>query len=417
MAKPTSFSPSFSWGVLATSTLSLAFSPGPMIFGSLGLLAPYLTADFGWTRGEIMLSLTLFNIGGFLAAPYTGKLIDRLGARRVILPSLIFLTAGFVGLAYFASGLFSYYAIAMAWGLLTVGAQSISYARLLVGWFPAHRGMAIGVAAAGLGLGFTVNPAIVHWLLEALPWRQALIAFSGFVLVGPLVLNLIFAHPNPEEAQAARTAPLEGSTLPEARQTRAFWLVTIAITLMASVLTGIVPHMVGLAGDAGLSIGKATAVASTYGGATLIGRLVVGYMADHLPVRRVSMIFFSLAAIGFIMLSIASTGTGGTTLLVAAAITVGAGFGAESDLIAIFISRYFGQRAFGAIYGWILSMFILGAAVGPTILGFGRDAFGGYSGLMIYAASISVVSVALLAGLRHLPEAQDDEIQRGGARS
>ncbi|MGC4029275.1 MAG: MFS transporter [Steroidobacteraceae bacterium] len=417
MAKAAKLQSSFGWWVLLTSTLSLAFSPGPMIFGSLGLFAPYLATEFAWSRGEIMLALTLFNIGGFLAAPYTGRLIDRLGARTVILPSLLFLTAGFVALSYFASNLPTYYGIALAWGLLTVGSQSISYARLLVGWFPERRGMAIGVAAAGLGLGFMVAPLIVHGLLEVLPWRQAMVAFSGIVIVGPLLLNLAFAHPNPEEAADRKGPSLEGASLIEARRTQAFWLVAVAISLMASVLAGIVPHLVGIANDAGLTPRTATILASLYGAATLIGRLVVGMLVDRFPVARVGMVFFGLAAAGFALLSLASTGAGGTPLLVAAALTIGAGFGAESDLIAIFISRYFGQRAFGAIYGWFLSAFILGSAAGPAILGFGRDAFGGYRGLMIYAAVVSVISVILVARLRKLPETQEDEMLRGPKRA
>lgn len=403
MNEATKVQPFFGWWVLFAASLSLAFSPGPMIFGSIGLFVPHLTGEFGWSRGQIMLGLTLFNLGGFAAAPFTGRLIDRLGARVVILPSLLLLTAGFVAIGYLASSLPIYYAIALAWGLLTVGSQSISYAHLLVGWFPKRRGMAIGIAAAGLGLGFMIMPLIAQALLSQMKWQQAMMSLGVIVLIGPLLLNLVFARPNPGELNIKSRDELDGLTLDETRRTVTFWLIACAIFLMASVLAGVVPHMVIVAGDAGLNPASAAGVAALYGGATLIGRLVVGLLVDRFAVARVTMLFFALSGLGFVLLAVASTGGGDPILLYVAAIAIGAGFGAESDVIAIFISRYFGQRAFGAIYGWMLSAFILGSAVGPAALGFGRDAFGDYRGLMLSAACVTCIAVVLISRLEKEP--------------
>jgi len=74
------------WRVLFASVVGLAFSPGPMIFGSFGLFAPHLHEHFGWSLGQIMLSLTLFNIASVLTAPYTGRLIDRMASARYCFP-------------------------------------------------------------------------------------------------------------------------------------------------------------------------------------------------------------------------------------------------------------------------------------------------------------------------------------------
>src|SRR5882672_1346994 len=117
------------WRVLFASVVGLAFSPGPMIFGSFGLFAPHLHEHFGWSLGQIMLSLTLFNIASVLTAPYTGRLIDRYGVRAILFPALFAFLCGFLGLAYSVTSLGGFYVLAAVWGALTVGTQSISYTK------------------------------------------------------------------------------------------------------------------------------------------------------------------------------------------------------------------------------------------------------------------------------------------------
>src|SRR5579872_2947397 len=161
------------WRMLAGAVVGLAFSPGPLVFGALGLFVPHLQSTFGWNRGQILFSLTLFNLAAVIASPYTGRLLDRFGVRAVLFPSLVALALGFVTTAFFTHSLISLYVIAALWGALTVGTQSISYTKLIGGWFVRHRGLAIGIAAAGLGMGYTIVPLIVAQLLTHLSWQPA----------------------------------------------------------------------------------------------------------------------------------------------------------------------------------------------------------------------------------------------------
>ena len=69
------------WRVVLASLAGLAISPGPLVFGSIGILAGAFEAQYNWGRGDIMLSLTVFNMSTIIAAPFVGRLIDRLGAR------------------------------------------------------------------------------------------------------------------------------------------------------------------------------------------------------------------------------------------------------------------------------------------------------------------------------------------------
>lgn len=385
------------WRVLFGAVIGLAFSPGPLIFGSIGLFAPHMHDSYGWSRGQIMLALTFFNVAGVLASPITGSLIDRLGVRRVLFPAMIALVAGFLALAFAAHSLTALYVVTFLWGGLTVGTQSISYTKLITGWFAKHRGLAVGIAAAGLGLGYTIVPILVGKLLAATDWRTALASLSLVVMVLPLLFNLLLARPNPRATQADGTAA-SGMTLAEARATGLFWRLAAAILLASTALTGVVPHIALLVTDRGYSTAQAAMVASTYGFSTILGRIIVGWLADRVAVSRVAIGFFALSGIGFVLAALFA-GSGSLPVLMLVALTIGFGFGAESDVIALFISRYFGQRSFGAIYGYLLATFLVGASAGPALFGFGRDRFGGYATPMMIAAIVMGAACLMLVGL------------------
>lgn len=386
------------WWVLFAAVLGMAFSPGPAIFGSLGLFAPHLNEAFGWGRGEIMLSLTFFNVAGVVVSPAVGWLLDRLGVRRVMLPSILALVAGFLIIAGVVSTLPVFYAVAFVWGALTVGAQSISYAKLVTGWFDKRRGFAIGVVAAGLGLGYSLVPLIVSQLLGQMDWRSAMIALGGVIVAVSFTANLILARPNPLDAANGSAAnPAAGLTASQARKTREFWLMAGGILLGSTALTGVVPHMSLFALDRGFDASAAAIVASAYGLSTIVGRVLVGSLADRFFVPRVAIIFFGVSAIGFVIAGVFGL-EASMPILLLIAVTIGLGFGAESDIIALFIAYYFGRRAFGAIYGYLLAVFLVGASIGPALFGFGRDAGGSYV-IPMFAAAATMVGACLLLGL------------------
>lgn len=389
------------WRVLFASVVAMALSPGPMIFGSLGLLAPHLQRSFGWGLGQIMLSLTMFNIAGVLAAPYTGRLIDRFGVRAVLFPSLLAFLGGFLALAYAVDSLLGWYVLAFCWGALTVGTQSISYTKLLTVWFERRRGLAVGIAAAGLGLGYSIVPLMITSLLAVLPWQTTLAAMAAIVAAVPMTLNAFLAHPRPA---TTATAVASGLSLREARATENFWYMAAAIFLASTALTGIVPHLALVSRDHGFTASEAASIAATYGVSTIIGRVVVGMLADKCFVPRVAMAFFALSAAGFVWVAMLPPQPQLLTLALIALI-IGLGFGAESDVIALFTSRYFGQRSFGAIYGALLSVFLIGASLGPPLFGFGREYFGDYSPMMVAAAVAMVIAVWLLSKMGPYPKA------------
>ncbi len=383
------------WRMLAGAVIGLAFSPGPLVFGALGLFVPHLQSAFGWNRGQILFSLTLFNVAAVITSPYTGRLLDRIGVRAVLFPSLIALASGFIATGYWAHSLFTLYAIAGLWGALTVGTQSISYTKLIGGWFVRHRGLAIGIAAAGLGAGYTVVPLIAAQLLAHLAWQPAF-ACLALIVAAPFIVNVVVARPNPD---AVVVQAGKGLTLSEAVRTPEFAVIAAAILIASAALTGVVPHITLLALDNGFPAKQAAIAASVYGLSTIFGRVLVGWLADRFFIPRVAAFFFAMSLLGFLLAGFYAVHAG-LSMLVFLALVIGLGFGAESDVIALLIVRYFGLRSFGAIYGWLLSAFLIGASAGPPLFGLGHDHFGNYAIPMMIASGVMLVSVILMLSLR-----------------
>ena len=126
----------------------------------------------------------------------------------------------------------------------------------------------------------------------------------------------------------------------------------------------------------------------TFGLATLTGRLLAGFLVDRIFAPYVASVFFLGPIAGFVMLSTASG-----TLPDYGVVLMGLGLGTEVDLIAFLISRYFGQRAFGEIYGYLFMVFSLGTAIGPVVTGVVFQMSGSYEPALIAAGGALIIAV------------------------
>jgi len=397
----------YGWRVVGASTIGMIMSPGPLINGSAGLFAGAYEREFGWSRGDIMLSLTMFNIAALLAAPVVGYLIDRFGARTVLIVSVILFGFSVAMPSFGVSSLYHLYGIFLVIGFCSMGAQSVSYAKLITTWFDEKRGLAIGIATSGFGIGYAVVPIIVERILQHGTWQTGYLALSGLVFLLPLTAAIFYGHAKKATVETGSGAPTSlteiGLSAPAAVRTGTFWILIFIVAVFSCILTGIVPHMIPISTGKGLDTAAAATVAAMFGVSAFLARPLVGYLIDRFFAPYVAMAFFSLAVLGLVLFML---GNGMVAFLIAAAL-VGIGFGTEGDLIAYFVSRYFGLRAFGQIYGYNLSAFIIGAAGGPIILGYAYDAFGGYTESLIGFVGAGIIAILMLSRLGPYPRFVD----------
>ncbi len=407
----------YGWRVLAVSVVGMALSVGPLFWGSLGLLVGSLQTQFGWSRAQIMLALTWLTLTSVPAMPIVGRLIDRFGARRVLLPSIAVLAVTLAAVPFCVASRWHFYACFALAGFLTVGTQSVSYIRILSSWFDRRRGLAIGIAASGLGLGYLVVPMIVQAVLSVEDWPAvywAMAALVGFVSL-PLMYAVVRNDPPSDEARSgtvgAAARASGGMLLAEALRTREFWLIAAGIFIAATVFNSMLPTMAPMLTDRGMTAESAAFAVSIMGLAMFISRISVGYLIDVVFAPVVAAAVFALSTVGLILLAAESSGA----VAVLAAFLIGLGFGAETDLMGVLVSRYFGLKAFGQIYGIMLAIFVIATGSGPYLAGLAYEAQGSYVGLLISFSALGAASAALFLFCRSYTLVSAAPARTGGA--
>jgi MFS family permease len=392
----------YGWVVVATSALGLLFGVFPIVVSSFTIFFKSYLGEFHAGRGAISLALTVHNFFAAFFAAWIGHLTDRFGARKVILPGLGILSLVLLAAETIGSKLWQLYLFYAALGLVSSTTTSVPYGVVVSRWFNRRRGLALGLTMAGLGVGGIVAPPMVQSLIAGYGWRSAFAIAGGAILLVPMPIVGLLLKETPQRMKmladgeaAMPTAPRqpEGLTWREIRNTPTFWVMIPAFVLAAASIAACGAHIAALFSDRGETSASAALAASVVGLALLLGRAGAGFFLDRYFGPRVAVVVFAAAACGMALLW---TGLTGVPALVGTFL-VGLGFGAEGDIIAYLMSRYFGLRALGVAFGFAFGAFILASGVGPAIMGFAFDHTGSYSAPLA-GFSIACLAAAALLG-------------------
>jgi MFS family permease len=383
------------WPALLGAFIGIAAGVSSTFFYSLALFLKPLAAEFGWSRGEASLGALVGTLAAAVAAPATGRLIDRAGSARTAIVSTLVLAAGFAALGYLTGGIASFLAIIAIMSLLNVGSSAMSYSRILIATFDRHRGLALGLALMGSGVGATLIPALLIPYIAAHGWRAgyyclAIAVLAAILPVACLVLPRRARAPAPDGIAA-------GASLTISYPQRSVWaeptfrLLGAIFLLAATAVLGTVVHFVAMLMDAGIEPGRAGRLAGLIGLAVSGARLIAGLLLDRFRAEAVTAILFACSAIGMLVLA-----AGGTSMAMPGALAIGLGVGAEVDLISYLVSRHFPTAEYGRFYGGVYGLFLLGGALGPALIGFLFDASHTYA-LPLSVSAGFLVCASLLA--------------------
>jgi MFS family permease len=398
----------YGWWIVLVASIGLSVHHAPIIGFTSGVFLKSLSQEFSWSRTQISLAFTLGALGITLAAPFLGRLVDRFGARRVIVPATMLFGVGVLSLYFLSARLWRFYAISLFMGVAGSGTGPVPYSKVISRWFDRQRGLALGLALVGSSVGISVMPSLAQALITSVGWRSTYV-FLGLLTMGitlPVVGLFLTERPQqmglwPDgEARAAATAakhtePEPGFSGREARHTATFRVLVSAAFLISVSFVGCLIHLVPLLTDRGVSAQSAAFATSVGAGGALLARAGTGYLLDRFLVAQVAAPFFCGSALGILLLW---SGVDGGLAFVAA-VLVGLGQGAEFDILPYAISRYFGLRAFGEIYGYTFAAVTLGAAVGPLVMGVSFDATGSYSLALIAFAVATFTAAGLMIDL------------------
>lgn len=396
----------YGWWIVLVAAIGLSVGYGPIVTFTFGVFFKPLSQEFGWNRAQVSLAFSLSLLVMSVGFPLVGRVVDRLGARKVIVPSVVLFGMGLMSFALLSSRLWLLYAIYIALGVVGGGTAPVPYSNVISHWFDKRRGLALGVAMVGLGLSAFAMPTVAQWLIDVGGWRWAYVCIGVMVILvaAPVVALFLKETPRllglasdgePVDSTAAHGSQKTGLSFREARGMNTFWIMVCAFFLLSACVHGCLIHLVPLLTDRGVSSQSAALATSLLGGALLFGRVGAGYLLDRLAASTVAVGFFSGATVGFVLFW---SGASGESAFLASFL-VGLGMGAEGDIIAYLVSRYFGLRAFGEIYGYAFAAFTLGGVVGPLLMGVGFEATGSYDLVLGAFVCASLVAVALMTQL------------------
>lgn len=398
------------WGVLATCWIGLAFGFGSAAYVSFGLFVVPLSQEFGWGRGEISAAFTIMSLSVALLAPVAGTLIDRYGPRRLLLPSIVAFAIVMAALSLLTSNIWHLYLMYLLLPVAAICTGPVSYVRVIVAWFERNRGLALGIGLTGTGFGGVVIPPLVQWITQTWGWRWAYVGIAvGILAVLPLAALMIHDDPRRRDrakGAAAPAASLPGLTAKQARSGRVFWIMAVSFAVFGLFTAGMLVHLVPLLTDRGLAPDQAALAASAVGAALIVGRLVAGYLLDHVfgPYIVIAVMLCPVIA-----MAVLATGAGSIGVAFACAILIGIGLGAEMDFMGYLVSRYFGLKSYAQIYGYVYGVFQFGSALGPILMGYVQQTTGSYEPALWTLTALTLAALVPFAFFGPYPVFQSAE--------
>jgi MFS family permease len=398
------------WMVVVTSTIALSFSV--MHVYSMGMFILPIEAELGWSRGEIAGGLTAVSIVSVVLSPFIGLMIDRFGSRRISIFGIVAFCAAIATVSTTGPSIWNWW---LLWGGVALGAVFIKptvWMSAIAGRFTRRRGLAMGVAYCGLGLGSATMPLLSNMLIGAWGWRAGYVALAALAFAVSLPMILLFFRDAPSiESAADRRAALPGVSIAEGFRSTRYWRIAASAFLAACATIGITVHFVPILASFSMSRSEAAAIAGAIGISSIAGRILTGYLLDHIRGNLIGAVAFGLPILACVWLL---SFDGSRLSAIGIAAIIGFSLGAETDIIGYLTTRYFGLRNYGVLFGTIVGLLTCAAGVGPAIAGVIYDNYGNYEPMIWAMMPTFALCAILMASLGDYPKWVDRPVSHPG---
>ncbi|PYQ00572.1 MAG: hypothetical protein DMF82_21760 [Acidobacteria bacterium] len=287
---------------VVTAFLALFSIVGFATYG-LPFFYDFFVRDLGWTRrqvtsGNAYSKVVVGLVFGFAA----GVIIDRFGPRRLMLAGILMAGLALVGLGeVHGLGLFYFCYLLNALGYVCGG--PLPNQVMLSGWFDAARGRAMGIAYLGIGVGGALVPLIANALTQALGWRGALRVLGIAMIAIAFPAAFFVREPPAATATAAARAPLAPIL-----RSRSFYCLALASICSIGAVGGTMQNLkLYLSLDRGFTQGQAARILSLILIGSIVGRLLMGWLADRWPKKQVMLLIYAIVAATIPLLAFSPT--------------------------------------------------------------------------------------------------------------
>lgn len=385
-----------------------------------GIFLKPLSEEFGWTRAEVAMAVTIGTLIAAALGIYLGRVLDRFGPRWMMAGGFAILAGSYFGLALVNSlvGFYLVYSVGRAMMQSATG-HTLMYA-LVSKWFVRRRATAISAATLGGYLGGILLAPVTQGIIDVASWRHAYFFFGVLTVLMAVIPAVLLLRRLPEDlallpdgdaseprlpatpigVEAAYTATSivkeqTSLTLGEALRTPAFYMLTMMVMVTSVGMTGITFHMVPHFTDVGISNTAAAATISLLTVGSMAAVFVWGFLADRIGAKL--MLLSALVTLEVGAALIASSTTVFTAYMSSALFGIGmAGYLLLSEVVW---ADFFGRKHLGSIRGVTMVFQLAGNASGSLIAAYMFDVSGSYDGafkmiLVIYAVSFTVLALA-----------------------
>lgn len=399
-----------SWPNFLGATLGVALGSALNHY-LMSLFGPPLIAEFGWTKAEFALVGTL-GIAGMVAAPFMGRLTDRIGARRAAAIGFIVLPLCFVAYSQMTGPIWQFYLIYMVKSIFGILTTTLVFTRIVIRRFDRARGIALALLMTGPPLAGALLAPVIGQIINSEGWRAAYLAMAGLAAAGGFAGIMLAGRRSKGQVSNTQTGSkattnLSWTEFAALLRRPAFGLLVGGMLLVNIPQIIVMTQLKLILLDKGTGDDFATWAVSLYAAGVIGGRFVSGLALDRIPAHVVAGAFLALPALGMIAL-LAPLQAG--LLLAGGVLIVGLAQGAEGDLGAYLTSRNFRIENYSLAYSMVIIAIGGGAALGSALLGWTLALTDSFRPFLIISAVVTLVGAACfyLTGRFPGPNAQGE---------
>lgn len=415
----------YGWYVAGVSFLGIFFSLGIRYTFSIYFVA--IISDMGWSRAQTAGAFSLILFVHAVLSPFTGFVVDRFGPRK-----LFPIGAGILGLSLILDGrINALWQLYVFLGLCTaVGVNFLSFPphmATMARWFVRYRGLANGIAMAGIGLGGFFLAPFAQYLIDHIGWRGGLTVKGVLVIALLLPLAAIIHRRGPEQvgqrpdgdpdpkrkgamdidgseefAAGSSNPPAPAWTVKRAIHSMNFWRIMLVYATYGFLINTLSVHQAAKMVDAGYSPQFVATIVGTAGLFGSFGGVAVGHLSDRWG-RRTGYVFGSvLVLFGMVMLYLTKS-SDHPWMLYVYMVCFGLGYGTLPTLQGSFPADVFPGPFLGRILGLLAFGFGCGGALGPYLAGWLFDRTQSYDLVFLLLMGTTVVGALAAWGIKREP--------------
>jgi predicted MFS family arabinose efflux permease len=373
------------------------------LYYSFGVFFKPILNEFGWSRAMTSGAFSLSSVVSGLTAILMGKLTDRAGPRTVMTLCAVQLGLGF----FLMSKIDTVWQIYLVLGIIVgtgMGGSFVPLMSTVARWFVEKRSMMTGIVAAGVSIGTFAGPPVANRLISILGWRTSYAAMGGTVSAIVILLAQILKRDPSEVGQSAYGASVlsgketavkaETPSLMSAFRVGQLWMVYAIFFCLGYCAFAVMVHITPYSIDHGTSAPTAAYILATVGGGGIIGRIVLGRLADFIGNKKAMMVGFILMTAAVLTLIPAKM----TWVLFSSAAVFGFAYGTCVASQSPLVADLFGLNALGVILGFLSFGFTVGGSFGPVMMGYIFDIEKSYTLAFLLCAGIGLAGL-ILSGL------------------